>query len=347
MIKTQLLILILLLLNKSTLSAQILSYFTDKDSVYVGLKSEEKIIVPLGIHKITYNINFSKSVPSPIIELPGSLVGASFPKESPVRPAATIYNSNGEPLYYTLFFDNGSDYFIEDAQRIISISNHKVGLADDEGHIIVPPAWDFAYPFNYGYAKVFLDVKKDDVDTEYWTIAPASPNSFSGYVNKKGELTLPSTVKNHQKDYILPDSTFLPYPFVYNNEEQNILKRFELYEKIINDISMYSYYTNEPKSQVSLQFEIIRKPSKHFPYYKIEGYRKQLREDYLVFLYNATTDSFYYLDYPYSLTPENIKPIKEYIVEKLDQIREYEKKGAKHSPMFPFDIEQAYQKWNK
>lgn len=174
---------------------------------------------------------------------------------------------------------------------------------------------------------------------------PNSASSFKGYMNKNGDLIKPSNTKTHEKDYVLEDGEYLPYPFTYTKDEQDILKRFEEYYEIINDISLQNYYSSDPKSEVSLQFEIIKRPTKYFPYYKIQGYRKQRTEDDYVFLYDAKTQTFHYIDYPYSLNPENIKSIKGYILENLERIIEHNKQKGHYKSVFPFDIDHAYQKW--
>ncbi|MFD2552982.1 WG repeat-containing protein [Sphingobacterium tabacisoli] len=329
----------------SSVSGQELYYFTDKDSIQLGVKSATEIIVPLGRHRITYEIDFSKPILTPIFELPGSLNKSPLATDNPAMPSATVYNRKGEPLYYTLWFDNGSDYFSEDLQRIIALDNGKIGFADEEGNIKISPEWDFAIPFNYGYATVLRDIKKERIDEEHWTVVPNSSSSFKGYMNKNGNLITPSKTKKHEKDYVLEDGEYLPYPFSYTKDEQDILKRFEEYYEIINDISLHNYYSSDPKSEVSLQFEIIKRPTEHFPYYKIQGYRKQRTEDDYTFLFNTEAQTFHYIDYPYSLDQENIKPIKEHILEKLERIIEYDKQASKHKSSYPFDIDHAYQKW--
>ncbi len=329
----------------SSVSGQELYYFTDKDSVQLGVKSATEIIVPLGRHRITYEIDFSKPISSSTFELPGSLSKSPPATDNPAIPSATVYNRKGEPLYYTLSFDNGSDYFSEDLQRIIDLDNGKIGFADEEGNIKISPEWDFAAPFNYGYAEVLLDIKKERIDEEHWIVVPNSSSSFKGYVNKNGDLIKPNKTKKHEKDYNIGDGEYLPYPFRYTKDEHDILKRFEEYYEIINDMSLHNYYSSDSKSEVSLQFEIIRRPTTDFPYYKIQGYRSQRTEDDYVFLFDAETQTFHYIDYPYSLDHENIKPMKEYILENLERIIEYDKQRPKHKSAFPFDIDRAYQKW--
>lgn len=288
----------LLLLGTSFAFSQNLYYFTNKDTTLLGVKSDKKIIVPLEKHPYTYSIDFTVSIKSPVFELPGTLNKQSISPDNPAVPVATVYDKKGKALYYTLLFDNGSDYFQEDAQRVISIKNGKVGFANDEGTVIVKPEWDFATPFNYGYAEVYLNVKKEYSDEEHWTVVPSMQEWFKGYVNKKGEKVQPYAVKKHAKDYELENGTFLPYPYIYNAREEKILKDFKKYYDAINDISLHHLYTSSTRQEASLQFEIIRRPSAYFPYYKLQAYRFQRIAEHYTFLYDEIKNTFYYIDYP-------------------------------------------------
>ena len=336
----------LLLLCASFAFSQKPYYFTNKDTTLLGVKTDKKIIVPLEKHPYTYYIDFTVPINSPVFELPGTLDKLPVSADNPAVPVATVYNKKGKALYYTLLFDNGSDYFQEDVQRIISIKNGKVGFANDEGAITVKPEWDFATPFNYGYAEVYLNVKKEYIDAEHWTVVPCKEEWFRGYVNKKGQSVQPYAVKVHKKDYELENGTFLPYPYAYNSKEEKILKDFETYYGIINDISLYNLYTDSTKKEASLQFEIIRKPSAYFPYYKLQAYRFQHIEGHYTFLYNEKTNAFYYIDYPFTFDDHHLISVKNFIRNNLERIIKDKKESSYERP-FEFDAESAYEKWKK
>jgi hypothetical protein len=59
---------------------------------------------------------------------------------------------NGKVLYEVFPFDNGPDYVSDGLYRIIN--NTKIGYADIEGNIIIPPKFKCAFPFENGRAKV-------------------------------------------------------------------------------------------------------------------------------------------------------------------------------------------------
>jgi hypothetical protein len=53
----------------------------------------------------------------------------------------------GKILYQSYFFDNGPDYYVSELMRIIE--KGKIGFANREGKIIIPPVFEFATPFGY------------------------------------------------------------------------------------------------------------------------------------------------------------------------------------------------------
>lgn len=53
----------------------------------------------------------------------------------------------GKILYQSYFFDNGPDYYVSELMRVIE--NGKMGFANREGKIVIPPAFEYATPFAY------------------------------------------------------------------------------------------------------------------------------------------------------------------------------------------------------
>lgn len=51
-----------------------------------------------------------------------------------------------------MMYDSGPDYFVEGLARFIQ--DGKAGFFDDTGRIVVPAAYDFAFPFENGVAEV-------------------------------------------------------------------------------------------------------------------------------------------------------------------------------------------------
>lgn len=61
-------------------------------------------------------------------------------------------DASGKILAVPFLFDNGPDYWQEGFSRIVDTSG-KMGFIDEHGTIVVPPSYDFVYPFCHGIAK--------------------------------------------------------------------------------------------------------------------------------------------------------------------------------------------------
>lgn len=61
-------------------------------------------------------------------------------------------NVRGDVLIRPYVFDNGPDPFREGLARFVS--EGKFGFFDETGRVVIPPRYDFAYPFAGGRAKV-------------------------------------------------------------------------------------------------------------------------------------------------------------------------------------------------
>jgi|WetSurMetagenome_2_1015567.scaffolds.fasta_scaffold563124_1 hypothetical protein len=86
-----------------------------------------------------------------------------------------------ERILYEIFpFDNGPDKISEGLYRIIA--NNKIGFADQNGKIIIPPQFDCAYPFENGRAKVSTNCRTiKEGEHSRWT----SDNWY--FIDKKGK----------------------------------------------------------------------------------------------------------------------------------------------------------------
>lgn len=61
-------------------------------------------------------------------------------------------DANNRVLATPFLFDNGPDYWQEGFARIIDGAG-KMGFIDEHGTIVVPPTYDWVYPFCHGIAK--------------------------------------------------------------------------------------------------------------------------------------------------------------------------------------------------
>jgi hypothetical protein len=76
----------------------------------------------------------------------------------------------GNVLATPYLFDNGPDYWQEGFARIVDPSG-KMGFIDEHGTIVVPPTYDWVYPFCHGIAKTARAGQAGYIDR---TGAPAS-----------------------------------------------------------------------------------------------------------------------------------------------------------------------------
>ncbi|MBK7871524.1 MAG: WG repeat-containing protein [Saprospiraceae bacterium] len=61
-------------------------------------------------------------------------------------------DKNDNELYEVYWYDNGPDYIVDGLFRIIK--NNKIGYANEDGAIIIPPQFECATPFENGKAQV-------------------------------------------------------------------------------------------------------------------------------------------------------------------------------------------------
>lgn len=97
------------------------------------------------------------------------------------------YNNH---LFTVFNNDNGPDYESDGLFRIIDDDDNRIGFADHEGQIIIPPTFFFVQPFSNGMAAFNEGGKKETVD---------SPDSYTriiggkwGYIDKQGVIVFPA-----------------------------------------------------------------------------------------------------------------------------------------------------------
>lgn len=91
-------------------------------------------------------------------------------------------NRNQEKLFNVFWFDNGPDYVNEGLFRITE--NGKIGFADEQGNVVLPPKYDFAYPFNEGLAAFNIGCTfQEDPEGEHTSIVGGK----YGFIDKTGK----------------------------------------------------------------------------------------------------------------------------------------------------------------
>jgi hypothetical protein len=85
-----------------------------------------------------------------------------------------------------LFFDNGPDYFVEGLAR--SPRGGKVGFVNEELELVVPRLWEFASPFEGGFARVCsgCSIEYDDEDSHGYLAGGAW-----GIIDRTGRVAVP------------------------------------------------------------------------------------------------------------------------------------------------------------
>lgn len=72
---------------------------------------------------------------------------------APVSIGGTLHYLNASGVAVPVLpFDNGADYFVEGLAR--TLQGGKVGFINEKLSVVIPPQWDFAFPFENGTAVV-------------------------------------------------------------------------------------------------------------------------------------------------------------------------------------------------
>ncbi|NML57634.1 WG repeat-containing protein [Chryseobacterium cheonjiense] len=237
---------------------EILRYFKSKDSL-VGVKKQDgKIIIPAQFKIFSY-LKDGDLVKGETIYFDGPKAN-----EVPEKNAwGYVYDRKGNFLYRPFFYDNGADYFSEGMRRFVK--NGKVGFTDRNGTVVIRPKYDFASPFNYGYAAYCNGCDWEKTEEEHKAIVGGT----WGVINFKGEIVQPvaksgNTIEINGKHY--------PYPFSYNEKEKNILRFFEKQNRNISGIYYVNHYNKLSEDEKKLFFEIVERPKENFPFYQVNAY---------------------------------------------------------------------------
>jgi hypothetical protein len=96
-------------------------------------------------------------------------------------------------------FDNGADYFCEGLVR--HVLDRKFGYMNADLDVVVPPTYDFAFPFGGGHGVVCADCRFEP-DGEHTSVTCAR----CGAVNTRGELVVPLERSSREMLQMYPGS---------------------------------------------------------------------------------------------------------------------------------------------
>jgi WG containing repeat len=127
-------------------------------------------------------------------EVGGEIVVRSevVPKGEPVSVEAVVVD--GQLLFVlasgktapALPFDNGPDYFVEGLAR--TVRDGKVGFVNEALDVVVPREWDFAFPFEDGFARVCTGCSIEHHGTEEHGEVRGGA---WGWIDRQGRVVVP------------------------------------------------------------------------------------------------------------------------------------------------------------
>jgi len=82
-----------------------------------------------------------------------------------------------------LTYDNGADYFQEGLAR--TVQGGKIGFINPSLELVIPPIWDFAFPFENGYSVICTGCRQEP-DGEHSSIVGGG----WGYIDLRGKVVL-------------------------------------------------------------------------------------------------------------------------------------------------------------
>ncbi|PIE46754.1 MAG: hypothetical protein CSA42_07010 [Gammaproteobacteria bacterium] len=293
-----------------------LFYFTQNTGEDIGVKDKNgNIIIPAEF------LNYSGIADGTLVEDDLlSFLGCPDDIQPEPQTFGCVFDRKGQYLYQTFLYDNGVDYRVEGYQRIVK--NGKVGFVNRDGKIVIQPQFDFASPFNYGYASVCDDCYWEKIDGEHKRVVGEKWD----VINKKGEKIVP-LAKQTQTNAVKIGDNYYPYPFSYSEKEQQILQFFQQKMEILADVHYINVYPLvKPKV---LYFEIVERPSKHFPFYLVYSYDKRKIPTDDEFLVSQDGKSFFSVAYDGEKTP-----FAPWLKKQIQWAREYQQRNSNNPNKF-------------
>jgi hypothetical protein len=334
-----------------------LYYFPNADTSFVGVKNGKGDIIIPAVHpslnsadinafyygiaskrkpRVFYKINpklipdarydFEKPITGLVIQFFALSKGSTADMEGPRIPAGEVYDRKGKFLYYIAGYTarqyTNYDFIFPQSFSEgygLYVEKGKLGYVDGLGNKITPALWEYAEPFNYGYAKVFNGGWQEIPMVGYVDHKPLTDTAYSEYINNKGEIVKAIQPARSPKDYYVFNGQYLPDPFVYTEKEQQIIDSLNKIKTITYTSSADAFRTqNEGKS---IHFEITARPKAGFPYYYVQGYWEQSNDAMYTFLIHQDTKEIYHYGPQFFLTDEKI-PLAQWMMDGLQKVKQ-------------------------
>lgn len=258
--------------------------------------------------------------------------------------AGDVYSRSGQYLYSPIVYDNDCDYWQEGMRRYVE--NGRVGFVRRDGSRATPAQWDFATPFEHGYATVYRGGwQKEWTDDEHWTLAPATPDAVSEVINQRGEAVAGGSLKTAADDVKI-GGKYYPNPFAYTPAEQRMADYFNQ-QPVLQALSRYYVDSPEYAAKLALKFEIVERPSAALSYYVLRGFDPDGdAHDDAFFLVSADGKQRFAVNGYDALSLGNhVKktPLRHWVRGKLLQARDY----LREHPNKPhrFDVDKYLRQW--
>ena len=306
----------LALLAPAARAQEAVYYFLDKKTNLVGARSKRKIIVPAQYPPLL-NYNFGKPVQEGTLEFFSSRAAAPNVYSSILPVWGDVYDRQGRFLYHPMAYDNGPDYWSEGLRRFVE--QGKVGFVNGAGSKVIAAQWDFAAPFEYGYAQVFAGGWKKQClhpDCEHWVVAPASAQSHTLLINRQGKAVTGYATARHPRDY-RHEGLYYPYPFAYNDFEQRLVDCVNGMQ-VLQEIHALPFDAGKP-GDYQLQYEITSRPSAAFPYYTLTAFNtSQQHASFMGTLVANKRGRLFYQD-----TDQRLMPFRQWLIAELRASKAY------------------------
>ena len=336
---------IALLFAAALAQAEPLYFYPQKDKIGVKTASGRIVIAPVKVIAHHYT-EAKRPIRGHTIEICFSEHFNENRDDAIAADAGDVFSRTGQYLDSPIVYDNDCDYWQEGMRRYVE--KGRVGFVRRDGSRATPALWDFATPFEHGYATVYLGGwKKEWTDDEHWTLAPAAPDAVSEVINQKGEVVAGSSLKTAADD-IKRDGLYYPNPYRYTPHEQRIADYFNRLT-VLQRLALCNKISPADADELNVRYQIVERPNAAQPYYRLQSF--YLNGEYAgeraadtEFLVSANGKRRFVA--PNSVFADEYDapiPLARWIREQLLQARDYLRKNPKAPNRF--DVNKELRRW--